>query len=263
MTRGSSDNDREGTVPVRTPEHSVGSPEGSGGPPAHPFDDHALQPLSALQHLRFCERRWALVHLEGVWAENRFTMEGKQLHATVHEASTENRPGLRLARSLRIRSLYYGLIGCADIVEFHRCDPPPGPGQAIRLEGSTAWWRPVPVEYKRGKRRRDQCYDIQLCAQVLCLEEMLEVAIPEGVLYQGKIRRRVVVPMDDQLRRETVTLIRRLHALVKAQATPLPTYDRRCESCSLFDQCLPRGIGRAGRVDEWLKWQVQETGEDP
>ena len=121
------------------------------------FSEDELLPLSALQHLLFCERQCALIHIEQAWAENRLTVEGKNLHAKVHEADDESRGDLRIVRGLRLRSLRLGLVGQADVVEFHK-------------QGDA--WLPFPVEYKRGKPKPEPCDEVQLCAQAICLEEM-------------------------------------------------------------------------------------------
>lgn len=224
-----------------------------------PYDEERLQPISALQHLRFCERRCALVHLEGIWQDNRFTVEGRELHQRVHDEGQERRPGLRIARGLRLRSLAHGLTGCADVVEFTTATSEDPAGETVALPGVAGRWRPTPVEYKRGRNRADQCYDVQLCAQVLCLEEMLDVHIPQAAIYQGKTRRRATVPIDDALRGETVRLIARLHELLAAGITPPPRYDRRCESCSLRDRCLPGHAGSRPRAQNWLENQIGQA----
>src|SRR5216683_5044670 len=115
------------------------------------FEEDDLLPLSGLQHLHFCERQWGLIHIEQIWAENRLTAEGRVLHDRAHEAGSETRPGLRIARGLRVRSLRLGLSGEADVVEF-RAAP-----DGAALPGEDGFWRPFPVEYKRGRPKRDHC----------------------------------------------------------------------------------------------------------
>jgi CRISPR-associated protein Cas4 len=123
-----------------------------------------------------------LIHVEQVWAENRLTAEGRMLHERAHEAAAEWRGGVRIVRGLRLRSLALGLIGVADVVEFRDADR----GGAV----AGARWRPFPVEYKRGKPKANACDEVQLCAQAMCLEEMLECSIADGALFYGKTRRR-------------------------------------------------------------------------
>ena len=203
-------------------------------------------PLSALQHLLFCERQCALMHLEQAWDENRLTMEGRLLHERVHEAGNESRHNVRIARGLRLRSRQLGLSGMADVVEFHRSP-----------DGS---WVPFPVEYKRGKPKADPCDRVQLCAQALCLEEMLSVAVPAGALFYGATRRREDVAFDAELRRLTEETARRLHSFLEARVTPPPVFLPRCDNCSLKELCLPKTLGsRSAR--RYLQRIAAETQE--
>ena len=197
-----------------------------------------LLPLSALQHIAFCERQCALIYTEQVWAENRLTVEGKILHEHVHEESRESRGDIRIDYGVSLRSLRLGLIGKADVVEFHR-----------QPDGS---WHPFPVEYKRGKPKADDCDKVQLCAQAICLEEMLSVAIPEGALFYGQTRHRLDVVFDEALRRETEETAQRAHDLIASGRTPPPVYEKRCESCSLMAECLPKTIQKRRSVKGYL-----------
>jgi CRISPR-associated exonuclease Cas4 len=200
------------------------------------YDEDELLPISALQHLVFCERQCALIHVEGLWAENRLTVQGRHLHERADSGLGESRPGLRIERGLALRSFRLGLAGRADVIEFHRGDG-----------GATE--RVVPVEYKRGRAKLDDCDRVQLCAQALCLEEMLGVDVPEGALYYGQTRRRVVVPLDAALRSRTDAAARRFRALMDAGHTPKATRMPKCASCSLEALCLPdaQGARRSAR----------------
>lgn len=196
-----------------------------------------LLPLSGLQHLAFCERQWALIHIEQQWEENRFTASGRVLHETVDEGPDESRRGVRIVRSLPLRSLRLGLTGKADVVEF----PLKGPGP------------PLPVEYKRGKPKTNLCDEIQLCAQALCLEEMLGVTIPAGALYYGRPRRRTAVAFTPELRAETERLSRRMQFLHAAGITPSARFEKRkCGNCSLLDFCRPKELARPDRASSYL-----------
>ncbi|NCC49926.1 MAG: CRISPR-associated protein Cas4 [Spartobacteria bacterium] len=209
------------------------------------WTEEDLLPISALQHLIFCERQCALIHIEQLWDENRFTAEGRVMHERVHELGAEQRGRVRVARGLRIRSLELGLIGQADIVEFHRQD-----------DGSEV---PYPIEYKRGRAKPSDCDKIQLCAQALCLEEMLSTHIPEGALFYGKPHRRLMVPLDNALRASTAETAQRLHALIRSGITPTPEYERRkCEACSLYDLCRPRAFLEGGNVAQYLERMLSE-----
>lgn len=190
------------------------------------FTEDDLQPISALQHLAFCERQWGLIHIERIWLENVLTTEGRQLHEKVHEEETENRGDLRTTRSLRLRSNRLGLTGQADVVEFKN----EGDGNVLV----------TPVEFKRGKPKIDSCDEIQLCAQALCLEEMLNTKISEGYFFYGKPRRRHRVEFTGELRNLTEDLTKRLHQLFQQSRTPIAKYEKKCDNCSLFEICMPK-----------------------
>jgi CRISPR-associated exonuclease Cas4 len=194
------------------------------------FTESDLLPLSALQHLLFCPRQCALIHLERLWAENSLTLEGQHLHAKADSGKAQARNGLRSVRSLPLRSLQLGLIGKADVVEFHS---PPGGGGDGRGEV------PFPVEYKRGQPKKDGSDLVQLCAQALCLEEMLGTAVPAGAIFYGRTRRRLEVAFDAPLRQLTLQTIERLHELIASGRTPLAKRQKKCERCSLRFLCLP------------------------
>jgi len=194
--------------------------------------------LSALQHMVFCPRQCALIHIEQVWAENRQTAEGRIMHERVHEENRESRGNLRVEYGVPLRSLRLGLIGKADIVEFHR------------MEDDT--WQPFPVEYKRGKPKADDCDKVQLCAQALCLEEMLNARILKGALFYGKTRRRLDVSFDDKLRQKTEETARNVRVLLDSGRTPAPVYTKKCESCSLVGECLPKTMGKKRSVKSYL-----------
>lgn len=200
------------------------------------FEESDLLPLSGLAHLLFCERRWALIHLERIWEENQFTAEGRVLHEKVHEGGAELRESVRIERGLPLRSLRLGLVGQADVVEF---PPPPEP--------------PFPVEYKRGRPKPDESDAAQLCAQALCLEEMLGMAIPSGALFYGKPRRRVLVEFTPELRLVVEQAARRMHELSLSGVTPPGRYEKKCRGCSLHELCLPRAIRPDRSAVEWLE----------
>ena len=208
------------------------------------YNEDDLLPLAGLQHLAFCERQCALMYLENEWAENVLTTEGGILHERVDEPATEVRGNLRIARALRLRSLRLGISGRADVVEFHKAADQAG----VALSGVRGSWQPLPVEYKRGRPKSHRADEAQLCAQALCLEEMLGVTVPKGALYYDTPKRRVDVEFDDVLRRETESLAERLHALIGAGTTPPARYEKRCRSCSLLPVCMPKVAGRSARA---------------
>lgn len=207
----------------------------------YPEDD--LLPLSALQHLRFCERQCALIHVEGLWAENVLTVEGSHLHKKVDAGPEESRGDVRITRGVPLRSLRLGLIGKADAVELHR------------LDGGA--WRPFPVEYKRGRPKRDRSDEVQLCAQALCLEEMQETPVPAGALFYGQTRRRMEVAFDAELRAETEAAAARLHELIRGGVTPRARREPKCESCSLLHLCLPDAGGSGRSAVRYLEESIR------
>jgi CRISPR-associated exonuclease Cas4 len=202
------------------------------------YKEEDLLQLSALQHLLFCERQCALIHIEQIWSENLFTAEGRIMHDKVDTSNRESRGKIRIEYGVPLRSFRLGLIGKADVIEFHR-----------QADGS---WRPCPVEFKRGKPKADDCDKVQLCAQALCLEEMLDVEINKGALFYGRTRRRENVTFDDLLRRETENAARRLHELVESGTTPKPEYSKKCKSCSLIHQCMPDPCSKSKKASRYL-----------
>jgi CRISPR-associated exonuclease Cas4 len=224
------------------------------------FSEDELLPISGLQHLQVCERQWGLIHLEQQWEENRLTAEGRILHDRVHESGTEARPGVVVARGVQLRSLRLGLTGVADVVELRRATSRGEP--AVQLPGREGWWLPSPVEYKRGRPKGDFCDEVQLCAQSLCLEEMLGVGIESGALLYGTVRRRSEVRFDRELRARTEDLTRRMHELYAARITPPAVYAKKCERCSLYDRCLPRATSKRTTVKRYLAmaFRVEEDG---
>ena len=209
------------------------------------FSEDDLIQLSALQHLVFCERQCALIHIEQVWEENRLTAEGRIMHEKVHEVGQESRGEVRIERGVAMRSLRLGLIGKADVVEFHKKE--------------NDFWQPFPVEYKRGKPKPDDCDKVQLCAQAMCLEEMLIKEIQSGAIFYGKTRHRLDVVFDETLRKEVEEAARKAHVLIESGVTPKPVYDKKCERCSLVGQCLPKASGKKSMVENYLAQARRES----
>ncbi len=209
------------------------------------YNEDDLLPVSALQHLLFCERQCALIHIEQLWAENLFTAEGRIMHERVHAEERESRGKIRIEYGMPLRSLRLGLIGKADVVEFHR-----------QADGT---WQPFPVEYKRGKPKKNNSDKVQLCAQALCLEEMMDVPVPDGALFYGKTRRRLDVVFDGTLRELTEDTAMRLRELIEPGRTPRPVYAKKCDSCSLAGMCLPKTMEKKKSVKRYLSRAVRES----
>jgi len=203
-------------------------------------------PLSALQHAVYCLRQAALIHLERLWSENRFTAEGDVLHAVADKGGMRKGRGVRRVMALPLASRRLNLSGVADLVEFH----PAGSGGEV----------PFPVEYKRGRPKAHRADEVQLCAQALCLEHMLGQHIAVGALYYGETRRRQDVVFDEDLRALTMQTIEAVRAMFASGCTPQAVYDpKRCDRCSLLTDCRPQMLGRAGGVRRWLEAQLRST----
>lgn len=201
-------------------------------------------PISALQHLLYCDRQCALIHLEQAWAENQFTAEGNVMHEKAHNGPDELRAGVRIVRGLSVKSDALGLSGQCDVVEFNS-------------DGTV-----LPVEYKRGKPKAHRADEVQICAQALCLEETLATTVPEGRLFYGQTRRRADVAFDQELRALTAETSRRLHDLIARGTTPPAVYEeRKCANCSLIELCMPQAMRFQRGTEAWFQRQLAANVE--
>lgn len=191
--------------------------------------------LSGIQHFAYCRRQWALIHVENQWAENFKTTDGEIMHKRVHNDSLfESRGDILITRGLRVHSSSLGISGQCDVVEFRRSN------NGTRLNGREGRWQPYPVEYKHGKNGcHTEADELQLCAQAMCLEEMLCVPIREGALYYGEIKRRENIIFDGQMKDKVQMMIMEMHDLMKRGYTPTVKHHKGCRSCSLIDVCIP------------------------
>lgn len=202
----------------------------AAGVPASEASSSEPIPLSALQHAVYCLRQAALIHLERLWADNRFTAEGHVLHAVADKGGSRRVKGVRRVMALPIASRRLNMAGVADMVEFLR---------EAGDEGET----PFPVEYKRGKSKLHRADEVQLCAQALCLEEMTGRRVHEGALFYAETKRRLIVEFDEDLRQLTEGTIESLREVFATRATPAPTpLTQRCRACSLVELCRPRAL---------------------
>ena len=209
--------------------------------------------ISGLQHFRFCRRQWALIHIEQQWAENLRTVEGQFLHERAHnEQLRESRGDLLTVGALRVQSLTLGLTGQCDMVEFRRDD-----ARGVTLAGKEGAWLPYPVEYKRGVPKQDGCDALQLCAQAMCLEEMILCDIPSGALFYGEPRRREQIEFTPELREEVRTDAAQMHDLYRRGYTPQVKPTKSCNACSLKELCLPR-LQKSGSVQAYLREHMEE-----
>ncbi len=202
--------------------------------------------LSGIQHFAFCQRQWALIHVEQQWEENILTFRGQELHRRTNDPFVvEKRKDKVIARAAPIVSHTLGLYGVADVVEFERSE------SGISLEGRRGLWWPVPVEYKAGRPKPNNCDTLQLCAQAICLEEMFGIALEKGHIFYGKVRKRLDVLLDDELRYETTRTASLMHDMFEAGITPSANYTNQCDKCSLIEQCMPK-LSKRRRVENYL-----------
>ncbi len=210
--------------------------------------------LSGLQHFIFCRRQWALIHVENQWAEDYRTADGQIFHTKAHdETAREKRGDTLILRGLKIASPTLGLSGECDVVEFHRG------ADGVPLSGEEGLWHPFPVEYKRGEPKEYDADRLQLCAQAMCLEEMLCCTIPAGALYYGQTRRRENVAFTEDLRAGVRTALAEMHELMKRGHTPKVKAKKSCNACSLKELCLP-SLDRRGSGAAFLRKSLEELG---
>ena len=208
--------------------------------------------LSGLQHFKFCRRQWALIHIEQQWAENFRTVDGELMHQKAHDKdSFESRGNLLITRGMSVFSANLGISGECDVLEFIRAE------NGVTLSGREGRWMPYPVEYKRGSSDIGGAAALQLCAQAMCLEEMLCCIIPEGALYFGETKHRQVVDFTADLREQVKTLLAEMHDLYSRGYTPRVKAKKSCRACSMEQLCLPK-LERAGNVSAYLRASLEE-----
>ncbi len=212
------------------------------------YREDELLAISGIQHIAFCERQWALIHIEKQWNENMRTAEGRVMHEHVHDPDYKaQKPELVVVRSMPLRSFTLGLYGEADVVEFI----PQADGTGIKLANRDGFYLPRPVEYKRGKSKKGDYDRLQLCAQAMCLEEMLKCRIEEAYLYYGETRRRELIKLDNTMREEVRRLSEHMHQLYKDGVTSPPNMKLSvCKNCSMENICLP-GIRTKRSVNDY------------
>jgi CRISPR-associated exonuclease Cas4 len=219
------------------------------------FNDDDLMALSLLQHLVFCERQCALICNEQLWGDNALTIGGTQMHKRAHgEAPRRERRGdIIVVRGLMMSSRSLGLSGKADVVEFHKVVE-----GGVHLKGLDGVWCPFPIEYKHGKPKVDDCDRVQLCAQALCLEEMMDTVILEGAIFYGRTQRREAVEFTEPLRTRTQNACFRLHEILAGGENPPAVYTEHCERCSMVSICMPTITESAGKASKYLNKALME-----
>ncbi len=217
------------------------------------YSPEELLPLSGIQHFLFCRRQWALIYIEQLWQENVLTVEGKLLHQRVDDPFfTEVRNDLIVSRSVPVASYRLGLSGLCDVVEFTRSP------HGVQLKGREGLYLPAPVEYKRGRPKKDPIDEAQLCAQAMCLEEMLLVEIPRGWMYYGQTRHRLEVDFTPELRSLVSEAAAEMHAYFQRGYTPRVKPFKGCRSCSLAAVCLPQLQGDTPTASQYIRQQLDQ-----
>lgn len=215
------------------------------------YSDDEYLALSGVQHFVFCRRQWALIHIEQAWSDNALTALGELMHERAHDDKVKERRGnLIIERGLPVHSSILGLSGVCDVVEFHLG------AEGCSLYGENGLWRVVPIEYKKGKPKVGDEDRLQLCAQAVCLEEMLGCDVPTGFLYYGSTRSREQVDFDDDLRARLYATVKEMHGLYEKGHTPKVKRFSGCRSCSLSEECMSKMPVResvAGYLDRSLK----------
>ena len=216
------------------------------------MEERGILMLSGLQHFAYCRRQWALIHVEQQWQENLHTAEGQVFHRRAHdEEQTEVRGDTIIVRGMRVQSERLGISGICDVVEFTRS--PDG----IALAGREGRYQVHPVEYQKGAPKEHQADELQLCAQAMCLEEMLLCRIDEGSLFYGEPRRRTRVTFSPELRAQAEQMLGEMHQLDERGHTPRVKRHKGCSACSLKEICLP-GMDRVPAASAYLRAHVQE-----
>ena len=213
--------------------------------------------LSGIQHFSFCRRQWALIHIEQQWNENLRTVEGNIFHKKAHDGySSEKRQNVIISRGMPVFSSTLGISGVCDIVEFYRDDK-----KGISLHGREGRYLVYPVEYKKGQPKEDEADILQLAAQAMCLEEMLECEIEKGYLYYGEIRRRIEVRLDGDIRQQVRDTFEEMHHYYERRYTPKVKRTKACNACSLKDLCLPK-LMKEQSVKEYISKRIEGESED-
>lgn len=216
----------------------------------YPEDKYLM--ISGIQHFKFCRRQWALIHIEQQWAENVHTVTGELMHKKAHDPYlTEKRKDTIITRALPVSSRTLGVSGECDIVEFQRVE------DGIRLHGHRGLYHVYPVEYKKGKPKETEEDHLQLAAQAMCLEEMFSTDIPEGAIFYRETRRREIVPISAQLRKEVADILEEMHQYYERGYTPKVKYQKACSACSLKEICLPE-LGRNVSVKTYIEQVLKE-----
>ncbi len=218
-----------------------------------PYAPDDLLPISGIQHFLFCRRQWALIEIEKQWEENVFTIEGTQLHKRVDDPfENQSSPGLIVSRSVPVCSYNLGLTGVCDVIEFQHA------AEGAHLAGRAGTWKPVLIEYKRGIPKEGKFDEAQLCAQAMCLEEMLSIPVTESYLFYGQTRHRTKVDLNQDLRNLVLQVSHEMQQLYSRGYTPKARYKKECRSCSLVEICLPKMESEKVDVEKYMRHFLEQ-----
>ena len=216
------------------------------------YQEEDYMMISGIQHFSFCRRQWALIHVEQQWKDNLRTTEGNLMHERAHDGQIREKRGDTISmRGLRVSSPTLGISGICDVVEFVRST------EGAILAGEEGYWSVYPIEYKRGSQKVENADRLQLCAQAMCLEEMMGCRIEEAALFYGETRRRECVVLDENLRTEVREMLQEMRNYYSRGYTPKAKTGKHCNACSLKELCLPRICKRVS-VAEYIQRYVQE-----
>lgn len=222
-----------------------------------PYCESDFLQISGIQHFSFCRRQWALIHVEGLWAENVRTVNGEIFHERAHNSNcSEKRRDLLTVRALRIFSAELGISGECDVVEFKRDE-----ANGVRLQGQDGLWIPTPIEYKSGSSKAGESDRLQLCAQAMCLEEMLCCNIDFGYLFYGETHRREKVYINSEMRQAVKAILNEMHSYMKRGYTPKVKTGKHCNACSLKELCLPT-LCKNKSTAEYIASAIREDGDN-
>lgn len=212
--------------------------------------------LSGIQHFAFCPRQWALIHVEFLWQDNLQTVEGELQHERAHDPKLDEKRGDRLTiRAMPVASAALGIRGVCDVVEFQKNE------NGVRLIGRKGKWLPCPVEYKHGDGHAQHADMLQLCAQAVCLEEMLCCKISEGFLYYAAVHKRVPVLFTEELREKVAAALLEMHRLYDRGNTPKVKKRPGCRSCSMKEVCLPK-LENARSASDYIKTMIDACARE-
>jgi len=210
--------------------------------------------ISGIQHFLFCPRQWGLIHIENIWFDNLLTAEGQVMHQRVHDVSlSEKRKDIIVMRAISVKSSRLGASGSCDAVEFRKSE------SGIALHGYGGHWLPVPIEYKHGSEKTNDCDRAQVTAQAICLSEMFCIPINYGEIFYHETRRRERIEITDELKNKVVSVFGEMHRYMKDGHTPRHKFFKGCNSCSLFDYCMPKTTGSTKSVDSYIMEHIDEA----